>query len=87
MRAGWRAGADRLDAIGELFELRRAERGELADWAVDAWAAVGAEVAAAFGISVAMAGSYLRYAPAMRERLPRIARGCAGRRARRFVAC
>src|SRR5262249_31368751 len=41
------AAADRLDAIGELFELRRVERGEQQDWAVDTWAAVGAEVAAA----------------------------------------
>jgi hypothetical protein len=34
---------------------------------------VGAEVAAAFRISLAMAGSYLRYALAMRERLPQVA--------------
>jgi hypothetical protein len=68
-----RAAADRLDAIGELFELRRVERGECADWAVDTWAAVGAEVAAAFRISLAMAGSYMRYALAMRERLPLVA--------------
>jgi Domain of unknown function (DUF222)/HNH endonuclease len=67
------AAADRLDAIGELFELRRAERGEQQDWAVDTWAAVGAEVAAALRISLAMAGSYMRYALAMRERLPRVA--------------
>ena len=67
------AAADRLDAIGELFELRRAERGEQQDWAVDTWAAVGAEVAAAFRISLAMAGSYMRYALAMRERLPQVA--------------
>lgn len=68
------AAADRLDAIGELFELRRAERGEHQDWAVDTWAAVGAEVAAALRISLAMAGSYMRYALAMRERLPQVAR-------------
>jgi hypothetical protein len=72
-RAEARAAADRLDAIAALFEMRRAERGERADWAVDTWAAVGAEVAAAFRISQAMAGSYLRYALAMRERLPRVA--------------
>jgi hypothetical protein len=59
-RAESRAAAARLDAVGELFELRRAQRGEEADWAVDTWAAVGAEVAAAFRISQAMAGSYLR---------------------------
>ena len=72
-RAESRAAAARLDAVGELFELRRGQRGEAADWAVDTWAAVGAEVAAAFRISPAMAGSYLRYALAMRERLPRVA--------------
>jgi Domain of unknown function (DUF222) len=72
-RAESRAAAARLDAVAELFELRRAEHGEQADWAVDTWAAVGAEVAAAFRISQGMAGSYLRYALAMRERLPRVA--------------
>jgi hypothetical protein len=59
--------------IGELFELRRIERGERADWAVDTWAAVGAEVAAGFRTSLAMAGSLMRYALAMRERLPEVA--------------
>ena len=77
MRASWRAeaqaAAHRLDAIGELFELRRAQRGEQADWAVDTWAAVGAEVAAAFRTSLGMAGSFMRYALAMRERLSRVA--------------
>jgi hypothetical protein len=72
-RAESRAAAERLDAIAELFELRRAERGEAKDWAVDTWAAVGAEVAAAFRISQGLAGSYLRYALAMRERLPSVA--------------
>jgi hypothetical protein len=72
-RAESRAAAQRLDAIAELFELRRAQRGEQADWAVDTWAAVGAEVAAAFRISQGLAGSYLRYALAMRERLPSVA--------------
>lgn len=72
-RAEARAAADRLVAIGELFEMRRAQRGEAADWAVDTWAAVGAEVAAALRISLAMAGSYLGDALAMRQRLPRVA--------------
>ena len=72
-RAEAQAAADRLDAIAELFELRRAERGEHADWAVDTWAAVSAEVAAALRTSLAMAGSYMRYALAMRERLPEVA--------------
>ncbi len=76
MRVGAGRGAraaDRLDAIGELFELRRTQRGEAADWAVDTWAAVGAEVAAALRISLGRAGSYVRYGVAMRERLPQVA--------------
>ncbi|OBH28970.1 hypothetical protein A5692_22125 [Mycobacterium sp. E342] len=77
MCASWRleaqAVADRLDAVGDLFELRRAQCGEESNWAVDTWAAVGAEVAAAFRVSLAMAGSFMRYALAMRERLPRVA--------------
>jgi hypothetical protein len=44
-RAEARAAADRLDAVGELFEMRRAERGAQADWAVDTWAAVDGELA------------------------------------------
>src|SRR6185437_9252086 len=71
-RAEARAAAARLAAIGELFELRRAERGEREDWAVDTWAAVSAEVSAALCISPAMAGSYLHYAVAMRRRLPAV---------------
>lgn len=39
-RAENQATARRLAAIAELFELRRRERGERADWAVDTWAAV-----------------------------------------------
>ncbi|MGB9306853.1 MAG: DUF222 domain-containing protein, partial [Mycobacterium sp.] len=72
-RAEAQAAAARLDAIAELFELRRIELGERADWAVDTWAAVGAEVAAVLRISLGMAGSYLHYARAMWERLPKTA--------------
>ncbi len=72
-RAEARAAADRLVAVGELFEMRRVQRGERADWAVDTWAAVGAEVAAALRVSSAVAGGVLRDALAMRERLPRVA--------------
>jgi Domain of unknown function (DUF222)/HNH endonuclease len=45
----------------------------MVDWAVDTWAAVGAEVAAALRTSLGMAGSYLHYARVMWERLPAIA--------------
>ncbi|NBQ42761.1 MAG: hypothetical protein EBU23_09615, partial [Mycobacteriaceae bacterium] len=39
-RAENRAAARRLRNVAELFEMRRAERGEQAEWAVDTWAAV-----------------------------------------------
>ena len=67
-----RAAAHRLSTIAELFELRRNERGEHETWAVDTWAAVGAEVAAALRISLGKAGSYLNYGLAM-LRLPAVA--------------
>lgn len=67
-----RAAARRLSSIADLFELRRAERGEHENWAVDTWAAVGAEVAAALRISLGKAGSYMNYGLAM-LRLPDIA--------------
>jgi hypothetical protein len=51
-RAEARAAADRLVAIGELFDVRRAEWGEEAEWAVDTWSAVGAEVAAVLRVSL-----------------------------------
>ncbi|AQT78973.1 hypothetical protein B1R94_06370 [Mycolicibacterium litorale] len=71
-RAENQAAARRLSAVAELFELRRRERGERSDWAVDTWAAVGAEVAAALRVSLAMAGSYLNYGLEM-KRLPAVA--------------
>ncbi|GAY19063.1 HNH endonuclease signature motif containing protein [Mycobacterium sp. shizuoka-1] len=67
-----RAAALRLHTIAEVFELRRRERGEREDWAVDTWAAVGAEVAAALRLSLAKANSYMNYAVAM-LRLPAVA--------------
>lgn len=66
------AAAAKLRAAGELFELRRAERGEAEDWAVDTWAAVGAEIAAALRISLGKSGSLMNYGLAMR-RLPAVA--------------
>ncbi len=67
------SAARRLAAIGKLFESRRVEREETKDWAIDSWAAVGAEVAAKLRISVSMANSYIYYARAMNERLPKVA--------------
>ena len=72
-RAENQAAAQRLVATGELWALRLRECGEREDWIIDAVEAVTAEVAAALGISQGLAGSYLRYARVMRERLPAVA--------------
>ncbi|OYN80678.1 HNH endonuclease signature motif containing protein [Mycolicibacterium sphagni] len=66
------AAAGRLRVIADIFELRRQERGEREDWAVDTWAAVGAEIAAAMRLSLSKANSYMNYALAM-LRLPAVA--------------
>ncbi|WP_156765691.1 HNH endonuclease signature motif containing protein [Mycobacterium sp. 1245499.0] len=71
-RAEARAAAERLVAAGELLVLRCRESGEQADWSADAWEAVAAQLGAALGCSVAMGHSYLRYAMALRDRLPRV---------------
>jgi hypothetical protein len=71
-RAEAQAAAERLVAVGELFVLRCRDSGEQQHWAADAWEAVAAQVAAALRCSVAMGSSYLRYAMAMRDRLPQV---------------
>jgi hypothetical protein len=72
-RAENQAAAAQLTAIGELFGYRLSRCSDTQEWAVDTEEAVTAEVAAALRISQALAGSRLRYARAMRERLPRVA--------------
>ncbi len=73
-RAEARAAAERLVAVGELLVLRCRDSGEQQDWAADAWEAVAAQVGAALNCSVAMGHSYVRYAMAMRDRLPQVGR-------------
>lgn len=68
-----RAAAAQLVAIGELFGYRLSRCYENEDWAIDTMEAVAAEVGAALRISQGLAASRLRYARAMRERLPRVA--------------
>ncbi|OBF04877.1 hypothetical protein A5730_17790 [Mycobacterium sp. ACS4054] len=68
-----RAAAGQLAAIGKLFAYRLSRGGERADWAVDTEAAVAAEVAAELRIGPGLAASRVRYARALRERLPRVA--------------
>ena len=72
-RAQNRAAAAALAAIGELFAYRLTRCSDTEDWAVDTEAAVSAEVAAALRMSQGLAASQLRYARAMRERLPKLA--------------
>jgi hypothetical protein len=71
-RSEAQAAARRLVAVGELFVVRCRDSGERADWAMDTWEAVAAQVAAALQCSVAMGSSYLRYAMALRDRLPQV---------------
>jgi len=71
-RAENQAAAAQLVAIGELFGYRLSRCSDTEDWAVDTEEAVAAEVAAALRISQALAGSRLRYARTMRERLPNV---------------
>ncbi len=71
-RAENRAAAAQLVAIGELFAYRLSRCAECEEWAVDTEAAVSAEVAAALRIGQGLAASRVRYARAMRERLPKV---------------
>jgi hypothetical protein len=72
-RAENRAAAAQLAAIGELFAYRLSRCSDTEAWAVDTMEAVTAELAATLRISHGQAGSRLRYARAMRERLPNVA--------------
>ena len=66
--------ARELAAIGELYARRApADDAERFNWAVDGHENVVAEVAAALRISRGRAAARLRYAIALRERLPRVA--------------
>jgi Domain of unknown function (DUF222) len=69
-RAETRAAAQRLTGIWNLHRVRQRENGDRALWAVDTWDAVAAEVAAALNIPLMLAGSFVRLAKAMYERLP-----------------
>lgn len=66
--------ARELAAIGELYARRApADDADRFNWAVDGHENVVAEVAAAMRISRGRAAARLRYAIALRERLPRVA--------------
>jgi hypothetical protein len=71
-RAENRAAAAQLAAVGELFSYRLSRCAETEEWAIDTMEAVAAEVAAELRISQGLGASRVRYARAMRERLPRV---------------
>ncbi|HTM83319.1 MAG TPA: DUF222 domain-containing protein, partial [Mycobacterium sp.] len=71
-RAENRATGARLVAIGELDVLRAREYAAEEHWIIDTTESVAAEVAAALTISEGLAGSYLHYARALRDRLPKV---------------
>ena len=74
--AAWRAesqaAAAQLVAIGELFGYRLSRCSETEDWAIDTMEALAAEVGAALRISQGVAVNKVRYARALRERLPKV---------------
>ncbi|MDT5259228.1 MAG: hypothetical protein QOD10_4308, partial [Mycobacterium sp.] len=67
------AGARRLAAIAELVGRRADGPTDCAHWSCDNWDAMAAEVAAAQGISHAMASGQMYLAVALRDRLPQVA--------------
>lgn len=71
-RAEAAAGARRLAAIAELVRRRADGPTDRTRWSCDNWDAMAAEVAAAQGISHAMASGQMYLALALRNRLPRV---------------
>jgi len=69
-RAEAAAAARRLAAIAELVARRADGPTDSARWSCDNWDAIAAEVAAAQGISHAMASGQMYLASALRQRLP-----------------
>jgi Domain of unknown function (DUF222) len=67
------AAARRLAAIAELVARRADGPTDCAHWSCDNWDAIAAEVAAAQGISHAMASGQMYLAVALRDRLPKVA--------------
>jgi hypothetical protein len=67
------AVAGRLAAVGELYARRAVEWAERELWCTDPFEAVAAEISAAQNISRARAGTQIRHARELRERLPLVA--------------
>jgi hypothetical protein len=62
----------RLNAVADLMALRYRQHGDRAEWVVDVWDEISAELAAALRISRALASRYMSDAEVLRERLPRV---------------
>ncbi|MCV7253236.1 DUF222 domain-containing protein [Mycobacterium hackensackense] len=74
VRAENAAGARRLEAIADLYEIRAPGADvERLNWAIDGYAGLAAEVAVGLGISRSRADAQLRVAIALRDRLPAVA--------------
>jgi hypothetical protein len=71
-RAEAQATGRRLNVIADLMALWYRQHGDPAEWVVDLWDAMAAELAAALRISRALASRYMTDAELMRERLPNV---------------
>lgn len=68
------AGAARLSAIADLYQIRSPEDDvEKVNWVIDSYSGLAAEVAAAQGVSQRRAKAQVELAIALRERLPAVA--------------
>lgn len=65
--------ARRLAVVGELYARRAIEWAERQLWCADPFEEVAAEVSAAANVGRGRAGTQIRYARELRERLPRLA--------------
>ncbi len=65
--------AQRLEAVAALYRRRCRDYAEAQFWRTDVFEAVGAEVSAAQNISRARAGTQVRMAVSLYERLPKVA--------------
>lgn len=78
MRAENAAAGERLAAISELDLMVLRKFGEKETWCSDTQSLISVEIAAALRISTHWAASYLYYARAMRNRLPKVGALLAG---------
>lgn len=71
-RAEAQATGRRLNVIADLMRMWYRQHGDPAEWVVDLWDAMAAELAAALRISRGLASRYMSDAELIRERLPKV---------------